>query len=643
MRLGFISLSLFLLVLLFQVTHAQDLAVYQARYPQENLITLNKTNRYVINIVADTLQVTKYVEEQTMYLTGNDLRYSKDYIYYNSFSDIAELNAYTSLPNKKGKYQDIPVINFDYQDVVSGGVFYDDRKRIQFVYPQVQEGAITTLKYTEEYHDPRMLDMFYFNSYLPLLNAQIIVDFPEDVELAYQLLGRDTAGVQFEKKKVDGRWQYIWTASELPKYEFEDNAPDRSYFDPHLIFRIASAKLNGKQQNVLKTADDLYAWYSEFIGQVDSSQITDLDTLVQGIVKGAKTDAEKAQKVFEWVQANITYVAFEDGMGGFIPRNAVAVCNKKYGDCKDMANLLKTMLRLAGLRSNLAWIGTRDRPYTYEDVPTPIVDNHMITALWLDDSLLFLDATGSYTPFGMPSSMIQGKEAMIEQGPGHYVIRRVPIVNSSKNGWSDTTHLSVNDNDLVGQGHSHWNGFRKVRIEYDYYAEDRQDESLFMSDLLRRGSNKFKLNDYTTQGMKLPNSDLEIDYDFEVPGYVKAFGGKIFVNLNLDKHLRTSNIDIDKRKHGREFDYAFEEHNYTALDIPDGYSVDYLPETVSFDGDGFSFSIEYENLGNQVIYKKSIIMDRLLLEPAQFEKWNEFIDKLNKAYKETIVLTKKGD
>ena len=75
---------------------------------------------------------------------------------------------------------------------------------------------------------------------------------------------------------------------------------------------------------------------------------------------------------------NIKYIAFEYALGGFIPREANEVFQKKYGDCKDNSSILFKMLEIAGLQGNLTWIGTRKIPYTYEEVPTRAVDNHMI-------------------------------------------------------------------------------------------------------------------------------------------------------------------------------------------------------------------------------------------------------------------------
>ena len=99
-----------------------------------------------------------------------------------------------------------------------------------------------------------------------------------------------------------------------------------------------------------------------------------------------------------------------------------------------MANLIVNMLKLAGVKAYHTWIGTRDLPYKYSKVPTPLVDNHMIaTYISADKQYYFLDATSDHTPFGLPSSMIQGKEALIGLDPTHYEVKMIPEIAKEKN------------------------------------------------------------------------------------------------------------------------------------------------------------------------------------------------------------------
>ena len=248
-----------------------------------------------------------------------------------------------------------------------------------------------------------MVDVFYFNSYIPVVNAELKVTFPETVKLAYSLFGDDTSRIKFSSSKSGKLVTYTWTAKNSPSLTIEPNSPNRSYFDPHVIFRISSYEEGRwKDMPCRISSSGLYKWYTTLVKDINKNDEAELKNLVSKITVGLTSDREKAKAIYQWVQGNINYIAFEDGMGGFVPRDAEKVYRNKYGDCKDMANLLRQLLQYAGLNANLAWIGTRNRPYTYERVPTPVVDNHVIVSLGLDGKNIFLDATGKYIPFGLP-------------------------------------------------------------------------------------------------------------------------------------------------------------------------------------------------------------------------------------------------
>src|SRR5690606_41037728 len=96
---------------------------------------------------------------------------------------------------------------------------------------------------------------------------------------------------------------------------------------------------------------------------------------------------------------------------GFIPREADKVFERKFGDCKDMTSIITEMAKYVNVPNvNFTWIGTRELPYTYQQLPTPAVDNHMIATYIKDGKKIYLDATDANVPFGMPSGFIQGKE-----------------------------------------------------------------------------------------------------------------------------------------------------------------------------------------------------------------------------------------
>ena len=93
-------------------------------------------------------------------------------------------------------------------------------------------------------------------------------------------------------------------------------------------------------------------WYQGLAVRPDDCLAGNQDT-VKTLTAGKTTDTDKARAIYYWVEGQTRYVALELGLSAFQPHAAAAVCRNRYGDCKDMATLLVTMLHEAGIKT--AW------------------------------------------------------------------------------------------------------------------------------------------------------------------------------------------------------------------------------------------------------------------------------------------------
>ena len=98
-------------------------------------------------------------------------------------------------------------------------------------------------------------------------------------------------------------------------------------------------------------ANALYSWSKE-MANVDCT-IPNLKELLQEINAHSKTDEDRISNTYQWIQDHIRYVAFEAGIAGHRPDTPKEVLRKRYGDCKGMALLLKTLLKAQGFDARL--------------------------------------------------------------------------------------------------------------------------------------------------------------------------------------------------------------------------------------------------------------------------------------------------
>ncbi|HRD40701.1 MAG TPA: hypothetical protein PLC65_18875, partial [Bacteroidia bacterium] len=285
--------------------------------------------------------------------------------------------------------------------------------------------------------------------------------------------------------------------------------------------------------------------------------------------------------------------------------------------------------------------GTRDIAYQYSTVPSPAVDNHMI-ATYIDEgnNYFFLDGTSNHTQLTFPSSMIQGKEAFIALGTDKFEVKKVPEMPAMVNQKIDTVTLSIQHNTLLGKGKAYLTGYQKVFASYAFNktVESRQKENV--ESWLKKGSNKFILNNYAIHNLTAKDNPLILDYDFSINDYITYVGSEIYINLNLYKLYYNQLVKLD-RKVPVENDYRFSVQETYELKIPEGYEIEYLPPNASIQSDVINFSVTYRKMDSAVLMNFNLENNVLLMPSSQFEEWNKVVKVLSQSYKESIIFKKK--
>ena len=459
------------------------------------------------------------------------------------------------------------------------------------------------------------------------------------MEIGYKIFNGDSIDIKFKKTASSKGTTYKWMATELAGIPHEPNSLDFRYYAAHILIYIKGYTVNGTRIKVLSSVDDLHSWYYNLVENVNKTDNSELKQFVDSLVKDCNSDIEKVKRVYYWVQDNIRYIAVEEGLGGFIPRDAYKVFLNRYGDCKDMSSIITKMLEMAGVQSYLTWIGTRDIPYSYYDVCTPSVDNHMLASFKANGKFYFLDATGGYLPLGLPSSFIQGKEALINLGEKNYKITAVDEIAAEKNMFVDTINIELNEDKITGNGVAYYSGYNDVFVNKLLQEKTIKEQTDILNKYYTKGNNKYYINNLSVENLGNRDKDAIVHYNFEIEDYAKKIGDKIFINMNLDKNFQYNKIRED-RKLDISQDYKNITEYYITFKVPEGYEIEYLPVNSSYSNLLFGYTIGYSVHDNSITLNHTIKINHLLLKKDMFDKWNEMISKLQSAYSEVVLLKK---
>ena len=631
-----------LFLLLFSNVFCQksdEFYTYKTKYPNENLVEINCENIIDIDIKSNKLIISDNRFSKKIHLTQSAKYQSKQKIYSSDFFSLDKINA-TSYNYINGDYKEFKVKKFNEKDETSGSTFYDDLKSVNFYYSGLEIGSKTQLRYEKSIKNPRFLGAYFIGDFYPIENYKLKIITNKNVALEFKTMYMDSVDISFQKKEKGNKNIYEWILKDLKSYPNESNSKGYKYIIPQIIPLINYYHINGDTTFILNSTKDLYQWYQLLTSDLNKEPCDkDLKSLVDSITSSCNTNLEKVKSIYYWTQKNIKYIAFEDGLGGFIPRNANEVYQKKYGDCKDNSSILKQMLKEAGIEGHLTWIGTRSLPYKYDDVYSPIVDNHMILTYFENEKPYFLDATGRYHNINIPTSFIQGKEALVAIDKENYKIVEVPIPNSEINSISDSIEIYLEKNTIKGKGFIRYDGYEKINLFYDIESLKAQnDYTDYFKNKLELGNNNFLLDSIYDHNKYDYDNEYKVAYSFTINNYCNEIGDKIYINLNLNqKDVETLKF---KPLYKTDIDYThkYKGSYYYKFNLPNNYEIESIPKDFEIKNDLIEINITYKIEDGSINYYHSIKTKFITLTIKQQKLLVKTFEEIQKKFKEVVVL-----
>lgn len=599
-------------------------------YEEDDVVILQSTEQvhFALNKSKELVTVSHKVEEELMNIS--DRADIQKYVFYDDASEVVELS--TRLRNGKG-------IGFRVTDEFykSEDIFYHDA-RVKYMSIDFPLKAYKYFyKQEKRYKDSKYFTNITFNNVYPILEKKVSFYLPEwlDVELLeFNFDGFDISK-SVEEHPYKNISEVIYTIKSLDGLPKEKNSPGPSFTNPHVLVVVKSMEVEGVKTTLFKETKQLYKWYKSLVDSMDDDPSV-LEEVVAKLTKGASSDEEKIKNIYYWVQDNIRYIAFEDGIAGFKPEGSQTVFKNRYGDCKGMANLTKQMLIKAGFDARLTWIGTKRIAYDYS-IPSLAVDNHMICSLIHNDKTYFLDGTEKYNSFGEYAERIQGRPVLIENGV-EYILKRVPVANAEDNTETVITEFSIEGESLVGHTEKTYKGESRAHFIYGYNSIKTDSKDNALKFYLDKGDKNRIVSNVITSDLENRDLDVSLSHDLRFENKVSSFDDELYVDLEYAYNFK--NLDLAERKTAVEFPYKMNISHKTILNLPEGYTIKEMPKSVQRETDDFKIALNFEQSENTLIYTKRFIFKNAGIPKTDFNDWIGAHKKFKESYQHQLILSK---
>lgn len=398
---------------------------------------------------------------------------------------------------------------------------YGDARLLRAPLPGVQIGSVVTestlRKTTRPFFAGGSSFEIPFQSEIPRDKVELVVDVPETLPFRYELLDLK---VEHTETRKNGRHRLVFRAENLGAVEGIDYyAPGNVVAQPSVAFSTGES-----WQQIASAYQDLTEKKLK-----DDAGVAEL---ARRSVQGAESPLERANQLLYALHERVRYVAVEFGQAAIVPATPVEVLKRTYGDCKDQALLLVSMLRAVGLDATLALLDSGPGEDLHPRLPSLDVFTHAIVVV-RGEKPFWIDPTSEYARAGELPESDQGRWALIVDDDTRG-LTLTPSMTAAQSRYVETRKISLQEQgpalvDEVGAG----TGLIEQRLR-DSYSGTPDERNKWLTDYVK----KFYRAD------KLVSSKLENQEDFRKPLRLSlvASGAKV-----ADTELFDSNVSVDYR------------------------------------------------------------------------------------------------
>jgi hypothetical protein len=504
--------------------------------------------------------------------------------------------------------------------MIPGAELVEDVKAKVIRIPASEPGNIIGYEYETEERALVLQDIWDFQEREPVRESRYSLQLPAGWEYKASWLNYP------EVKPTQAGNTLQWVISDIKAVKREDDMPPLHGLMGMMV--VSFLPPGGPVLNNFANWRQMGNWYLN----LTSDRILaspDIKQKVGALTASAPLPIAKMKALAEFTQRDIRYVAIELGIGGWQPHPAADVFTHRYGDCKDKATLMRSMLSEIGVDSYYVIINT-ERGAITPATPAHNGFNHAIVAIRLPDAvtgdsllavlqhpklgkLLFFDPTDEMTPFGEIRGHLQSNYGLLVAPDGGELVE-LPKQATSTNRIDRVGKLTLDaTGKLQGEVKETRVGDRAWSQRWALREVTKDTDRIKPIESLLAGSmTNFHITKASVLNLTHTDQPFGFDYTFEAESYAQTAGNLLLVRPRvLGSKTRSTMESKEPRQFPVEFDGPVLDTDKFEITLPPGFTVDELPPPVDLDVGFASYHSKTEASGNVIGYTRTFEVKEL--------------------------------
>lgn len=492
---------------------------------------------------------------------------------------------------------------------------YDGRLTVIANLTDVRVGDIVDYSYTIKGHNPiysgNYQTTFALQYNLPIQKVHYSITVPPNESINFRKLN----GAPDPEIKQSGFGKfYSWENENVPAVNYEYQTPP--WFDPTPLIEVTQF------DSWREVVDQFQQHY-----KLPAIERKILDQKLQKILNSDEEGTKVIDRAIRFVQDEVRYLGFENGMNSHKPSDPNEVLERRYGDCKDKSFLLSEILQARGITAYPMLVHSTMGKNIDTNLPSPDIFDHCVVEIDLGNgNYKYVDPTirdqgGSIDNMYFPD---YGFGLVLK--PGETTLRKLPEYREEITDITETFELD----DLLDGGAS-----MEVKTIYRGRKADLQREEF------ARSSRQNILEEYTAFYKNLYPSikakgNLSVEDNREENEFIIYEKYRIdslwvesenndnlvlaeFFPLSLQSYLNPE-ISIDRKM---PFQVAQMENivHKTVVFVPEAFNIE--NESVVLNNDDFTYSYDanYKNARLEITHTYNALSSHI--QPENIGKYLE--------------------
>ncbi|HQB60993.1 MAG TPA: tetratricopeptide repeat protein, partial [Spirochaetota bacterium] len=436
-----------------------------------------------------------------------------------------------------------------------------------FPFPDLQSGSLLEFKIkfssTGKTLSPKLFDQYLFSSSVPVSTARYKITYPGYLKPNIRVIGGDV----LRSESTDGE-----KISEVFEYSYPP------------VFNLAyeSVSIYDVSPQVLvgfyDSWDEVSLWYNGIFERAVSAKDGDLDeALLKELAIYEPDKLKTVEKIYQYVQKNIRYVALELGEGAMVPHTPKEIYKNKFGDCKDQAVFMAYILNLFGIDAKPALISTIDNGRVNEEIPSPYYFNHVIVYIPVQNGIsseIFCDTTSSVTQFLNLPSVDQGVRGLVVDKSGAGFFATTPVIAPEQNRIVEIYKAALN---LSGSGEIFYSetfsGSYSEILRYSFINRSEKEIEGYLLDIQKKNFPQLKPQNFSLKGAKEQSGPIEASYSaFEKNLASVFYDGRLKIKYTVGNLAGFLNLP-EKSNFDHRRDFLSSYYKMIEYKAPENYDI----------------------------------------------------------------------